>query len=227
MVAYGKILPKEVLAIPKYGAINVHSSLLPKYRGAAPINMAIMQGEEKSGVSIMHIVEELDAGPVILAKESEITDEDTFLTLHDRLKDIGAEALLEACTLIFEGKAEPQEQDETKVSFVKPFKKEDLIIDWTKTQREIFNFVRGLNPFPCAYTYSQEKLFKIYALEEYNKKYEAEDGEIVDVVKGKGFVVKVKDGSLILKEVKPENKKVLSGSDIINGKYFNLGDKLC
>lgn len=227
VVAYGKILPKEVLAIPKYGAINVHSSLLPKYRGAAPINMAIMQGEEKSGVSIMHIVEELDAGPVILAKESEITDEDTFLTLHDRLKDIGAEALLEACTLIFEGKAEPQEQDETKVSFVKPFKKEDLRIDWTKTQREIFNFVRGLNPFPCAYTYSQEKLFKIYALEEYNKKYEAEDGEIVDVVKGKGFVVKVKDGSLILKEVKPENKKVLSGSDIINGKYFNLGDKLC
>lgn len=227
VVAYGQILSKEVLAIPKYGAINVHSSLLPKYRGAAPINMAIMQDEEKSGVSVMHIVEELDAGPVILAKESEITDEDTFLTLHDRLKDIGAEALLEACTLIFEGKAEPQEQDETKVSFVKPFKKEDLRIEWTKTQREIFNFVRGLNPFPCAYTYSQEKLFKIYALEEYNKKYEAEDGEIVDVVKGKGFVVKVKDGSLILKEVKPENKKVLSGSDIINGKYFNLGDKLC
>lgn len=227
VVAYGQILSKEVLAIPKYGAINVHSSLLPKYRGAAPINMAIMQDEEKSGVSVMHIVEELDAGPVILAKESEITDEDTFLTLHDRLKDIGAEALLEACTLIFEGKAEPQEQDETKVSFVKPFKKEDLRIEWTKTQREIFNFVRGLNPFPCAYTYSQEKLFKIYALEEYNKKYEAEDGEIVDIVKGKGFVVKVKDGSLILKEVKPENKKVLSGRDIINGKYFNLGDKLC
>ena len=100
VVAYGKILPKEVLDIPKYGVINLHSSLLPRFRGAAPINAAIIHGDSKSGVSIMYVEEELDAGPVILQKETEISDEDTFLTLHDRLKDMGADLLVEAIELI-------------------------------------------------------------------------------------------------------------------------------
>ena len=152
VVAYGKILPKEVLDIPKYGVINLHSSLLPRFRGAAPINAAIIHGDSKSGVSIMYVEEELDAGPVILQKETEISDEDTFLTLHDRLKDMGADLLVEAIELIKDNKVEPKVQDKNLVTFVKPFKKEDCKIDWTKTSREIFNFVRGMNPTPTAFS---------------------------------------------------------------------------
>ena len=152
VVAYGKILPKEVLDIPKYGVINLHSSLLPRFRGAAPINAAIIHGDSKSGVSIMYVEEELDAGPVILQKETEISDEDTFLTLHDRLKDMGADLLVEAIELIKDNKVEPKVQDKNLVTFVKPFKKEDCKIDWTKTSREIFNFVRGMNPAPTAFS---------------------------------------------------------------------------
>ena len=134
VVAYGKILPKEVLDIPKYGVINLHSSLLPRFRGAAPINAAIIHGDSKSGVSIMYVEEELDAGPVILQKETEISDEDTFLTLHDRLKDMGADLLVEAIELIKDNKVEPKVQDKNLVTFVKPFKKEDCKIDWTKNK---------------------------------------------------------------------------------------------
>lgn len=123
VVAYGKILPKEVLDIPKYGIINLHSSLLPRFRGAAPINAAIINGDKKSGVSIMYVEEELDAGDVILQEETEITDEDTFLSLHDRLKDIGADLLLKAIELIEKGEAKAQKQDKNLVTFVKPFKK--------------------------------------------------------------------------------------------------------
>ena len=138
VVAYGKILPKEIIDIPKYGVINLHSSLLPRFRGAAPINAAIINGDNKSGVSIMYVEEELDAGDIILQEETEITDEDTFLSLHDRLKDIGADLLLKAIELIEKGQVKAQKQDEKLVTFVKPFKKEDCKIDWTKTSREIF-----------------------------------------------------------------------------------------
>ena len=227
VVAYGKILPKEVLDIPKYGVINVHSSLLPKYRGAAPINAAIINGEKESGVSVMKVVEELDAGPVILSEKVAIDDMDNFLSLHDKLKNIGAKILMEACELIFENKANAIPQDESKATFVKPFKKEDGKIDWNNDRRKIFNMVRGMSPLPCAYTFLNEKLFKIYEVEEYDKNYFGVNGEIVDFIKGKGVVVKVEDGAVILKSVKPENKKVLSGVDIINGKYFSKGDVLC
>ena len=110
VVAYGKILPKEIIDIPKYGVINLHSSLLPRFRGAAPINAAIINGDDKSGVSIMYVEEELDAGAVILQEETEITDEDTFLSLHDRLKDIGADLLLKAIELIEKGQVKAQKQ---------------------------------------------------------------------------------------------------------------------
>jgi len=148
VVAYGKILPKEVLDIPKYGVINLHSSLLPRFRGAAPINAAIIHGDSKSGVSIMYVEEELDAGPVILQKETEISDEDTFLKIYE--------------TII------------------------------------------------------------------YDKTYEnASCGEVVEYLKGKGPVVKTADASLIISSAKPENKKQISGVDLINGKFLKIGEKLC
>lgn len=227
VVAYGKIIPKSIIDIPKYGIINVHSSLLPKFRGAAPINAAIIEGEEKTGVTIMYIAEGLDEGDIILPKETLITEEDTFLTLHDRLKEIGAEALSEAVKMIFAGTNPRIPQKHEEATFVKPFKKEDLKVDWSKTEKEIYNFVRGINPFPCAYTTLNDKMLKIYAVKKNNKVYEnGEIGEVVDKVKGQGPVIKVGNGSVILTEAKPESKKVLSGADLLNGNFVKVGEKL-
>ena len=223
-----KFYLKKFLDIPKYGVINLHSSLLPRFRGAAPINAAIIHGDSKSGVSIMYVEEELDAGPVILQKETEISDEDTFLTLHDRLKDMGADLLVEAIELIKDNKAEPKVQDKNLVTFVKPFKKEDCKIDWTKTSREIFNFVRGMNPAPTAFSMLDKSIIKIYETIIYDKTYEMQVcGEVVEYLKGKGPVVKTADASLIISSAKPENKKQISGVDLINGKFLKIGEKLC
>lgn len=228
VVAYGKILPKEVIDIPKYGIINVHSSLLPKYRGAAPINAALINGDKKSGVSIMYVEEELDAGAVILQEETEITEEDTFLTLHDRLKSMGALLLLKAIKLIENNKVEAKKQDEKLVSFVKPFKKEDCRINWNKTSREIFNLVRGMNPVPTAFSSIEGKNLKIYSVIPYEKKYEnSRNGEVVEFLKGKGVVIKTADNSVIITSAKPENKKQLSGVDLINGSFLKIGEVLC
>lgn len=227
VVAYGKIIPKEIIEIPKYGIINVHSSLLPKFRGAAPINAALIEGEEKSGVTIMYIAEGLDTGDIILSKATEITEEDDFLSLHDRLKEIGAEALKEAVDLIGKGQNERIPQDEEKATFVKPFKKEDLKIDWNNSKEKIFNFVRGLSPIPCSWTYHEDKILKVYQVKKQDKIYEnGEIGEVVDKVKGKGPVVKVKNGSIIITSAKPESKKILSGADLLNGNFVKIGDIL-
>ncbi|WP_372713624.1 methionyl-tRNA formyltransferase [Ilyobacter sp.] len=225
VVAYGKILPKELIDIPKYGVINVHSSLLPKYRGAAPIHAAIINGDTESGVSIMYIAEELDAGDVILQGKTPINEEDTLETLHDRLMDIGAKTLLEAVTLIGEEKAPRIPQNHEKATFVKPFKKEDCEINWNEENFKIYNFVRGMNPFPSAHTYNQGKIYKIYKVEKISREYEGEPGEIVELLKGRGPVVKTGNGSVIIAEAKPENKKKLTGADLVNGNYFNIGEK--
>jgi methionyl-tRNA formyltransferase len=226
VVAYGKILPKELIDIPKYGVINVHSSLLPKYRGAAPIHAAMINGEKETGVTIMYIAEELDAGDMILQSKTEINEEDNLGTLHDRLANIGAETLMEAVELIFQGKANRIEQNHSEATFVKPIRKNETKIDWFKGSREIFNFVRGMNPFPTAYTTCDEKIFKLYAVEICEKVYNGEVGEIVGFIKGKGPLVKTGDGTVTLISVKPEGKKTLSGSDIINGNYFKIGNLL-
>ena len=226
VVAYGKIIPKDIIDMPKFGIINVHSSLLPRFRGAAPINAALMAGDEKSGVTIMYVAEGLDTGNIILAKETPITEEDNFETLHDRLKFLGAEALDEAVSLIEKGENESIPQDDTLGYFCKTIQKEDLKIDWNKSKEEIFNFVRGISPVPCAWTMDEDKLLKVYEVKKYGKVYEnGVNGEIVDKVKGKGPVVKVMGGSLIITSAKPESKKILSGADLLNGNFIKVGEK--
>ena len=163
VVAYGKIIPKSIIDIPKYGIINVHSSLLPKYRGASPIHSAILNGDTESGVSIMYIEEELDAGDVILKEYCKITEEDTLVTLHDKLKHLGAIGLEKALKLIEEGNVNAEKQDESKVSFVKPISKEQAKINWNLEKEVIYNQVRGLNYFPGAYTFNEKgEMIKIY-----------------------------------------------------------------
>ena len=225
VVAYGKILPQELIDIPKKGIINVHSSLLPKYRGAAPIHAAIINGEKESGVTIMDIVEELDAGDIILQAKTPINETDTLEDLHDRLAKIGSETLLKAIELIDKDQAVRTPQDESKVTFVKPIKKEECEIHWNHTMERVYNFVRGLNPFPAAYSFCNKKLYKIYFVEKYDRDYKGEFGEVVDLIKGKGPVVKVLDGSVIITSIKPENKRKMTGADIVNGNYIKKGEK--
>ena len=226
VVAYGKILPKEIIDIPKYGIINVHSSLLPKYRGASPIHSAILNGDKESGVSIMYIEEGLDSGDVILKETCEITEDDTLGTLHDRLKELGAIGLEKALKLIEVGEVKVEKQDDSKATFVKPITKEQAKIDWNNTKEVIFNQIRGLNPFPGAYTHNEKnENIKIYKSEKLEKEYVGENGTVVEMTK-KGPVVKVANGALRLLEIKFEGKKLQSGADIVNGRKMAVGEKL-
>ena len=227
VVAYGKILPKEIIDIPKYGIINVHSSLLPKYRGASPIHSAILNGDTKSGVSIMYIEEGLDSGDVILQESCDILENDTLGTLHDKLKDLGAIGLEKALKLIETGKVEAAKQDESLATFVKPITKEQAKIDWNNTKEVIFNQVRGLNPFPAAHTFNEkDENIKIYKTEKLDKEYEGQNGQIVDIINKKGPVVKVKNGALVLLEVKFQGKKLQRGVDVLNGRKMAIGECL-
>jgi len=226
VVAYGKILPKEIIDIPKYGIINVHSSLLPKYRGASPIHSAILNGDKESGVSIMYIEEGLDSGDVILKETCEITEDDTLGTLHDRLKELGAIGLEKALKLIEVGEVKAEKQDDSKATFVKPITKEQAKIDWNNAKEVIFNQIRGLNPFPGAYTHNEKnENIKIYKSEKLEKEYVGENGTVVEMTK-KGPVVKVANGALRLLEIKFEGKKLQSGADVVNGRKMAVGEKL-
>lgn len=227
VVAYGKIIPKEIIDIPKYGIINVHSSLLPKYRGASPIHSAILNGDKETGVSIMYIEEELDAGDVILKEYCSIEENDTLGTLHDRLKGLGAEGLGKALKMISDGNVKAEKQDDSKATFVRPISKEQAKIDWTDTKENIYNKIRGLNPFPAAYTFNEKnENIKVYRGEKIEGNYKGEFGEIVEIINKKGPVVKVQNGGIILLELKFEGKKIQTGIDIINGRKLTVGDKL-
>ena len=233
VVAYGKILPKEIIDIPKYGIINVHSSLLPKYRGASPIHSAILNGDAETGVSIMYIEEGLDSGDVILREYCEITEDDTLGTLYDKLKELGADGLTKALKLIENGEVQAEKQDDSKATFVKPITKEQAKIDWNNTKEVIYNQIRGLNPFPAAYTFNEKgENIKIYKSEKIDKKYEDENGNeiengtVVEIINKKGPVVKVANGGLLILEAKFEGKKLQRGADIINGRKMTAGEKL-
>jgi len=226
VVAYGKILPKEIIDIPKYGIINVHSSLLPKYRGASPIHSAILNGDKESGVSIMYIEEGLDSGDVILKETCEITEDDTLGTLHDRLKELGAIGLEKALKLIEAEEVKAEKQDDSKATFVKPITKEQAKINWNNIKEVTFNQIRGLNPFPGAYTHNEKnENIKIYKSEKLEKEYDGENGTVVEMTK-KGPVVKVANGALRLLEIKFEGKKLQSGADVVNGRKMAVGEKL-
>ena len=227
VVAYGKIIPKEIIDIPRYGIINVHSSLLPKYRGASPIHSAILNGDIETGVSIMYIEEELDAGDVILKEYCKITEDDTLGSLHDRLKGLGAVGLGKVLGMIEKGNVKAEKQDDTKATFVKPISKEEAKINWTDSKENIYNKIRGLNPFPTAYTFNgKNENIKIYKGEKIEKIYDGEFGEIVEIINKKGPVVKVQNGGIILTEVKFEGKKIKKGTDVINGRKLLQGEKL-
>lgn len=215
--AYGQFLPKEILDYPKYGCINVHSSLLPKLRGGAPIHKAIIDGYTTTGITIMYMGAKMDNGDIISQKSIEIDKTDNVATLHDKLSLLGAELLMETLPNIISGQANRIVQNEEEVTFAYNITREDEHIDFNKTKIEVFNQIRGLNPWPVAYTTLDDEEIKIFEViigeNLYNEK---SNGEIVKLYKD-GLGIKVSDGEIILKTIKPSGKKKMSVRDYING----------
>lgn len=220
VVAFGQILPKEILEMPKYGCVNVHASLLPKYRGAAPIQWAVINGEKVSGVTTMRMDEGLDTGDMILKKETPIGENETYGELHDRLKEIGAEALVETIALIEQGKAPREKQDDSLSSYAPMLDKKIAKLDFNKPAQQLHNLIRGLSPWPVAHTTVGGKLLKVHRAVLSSGK--GEPGEVID---SKKFIVACKEGALELLEVQMEGGKRMKGEDFLRGrKPERLGD---
>lgn len=215
VVAFGQILPKEVLDIPKYGCINLHGSLLPMYRGAAPIQWAVIKGEKVSGNTTMLMDVGLDTGDMLLKDEVEITDNMTAGELFDILKVRGADILVQSIEGIVNGSITPEKQG-TETFYAKPLDKNIASIDWNKSSIEVHNLVRGLNPWPIAYTSYNDERMKIFETEALKEDTSKEPGTIIDVSKN-GVKVACKEGVLLIKKVQFPNGKPLTIEQYING----------
>lgn len=225
VIAYGKILPKEILRIPKKGCLNVHASLLPKYRGAAPVQWAILKGEEETGVTVMKLDELLDTGDILLQKKVKIKEDDTTITLMDRLFKVGGKLLIEA----LEKKIRPIKQNDADVTYAPMLTKESGELDWRKSAREIHDRVRALIPWPAAHTFHKEKLLKLLKTELHVLDLELkrrEPGTIIEVVKNIGFIVATGKGDLLIKEVQPAGKKGMGAYNFAIGHDLKSGETL-
>lgn len=218
VAAYGKILPPDILKIPVYGCINVHASLLPKYRGAAPIQWAIINGEKKTGITIMMMDEGMDTGDILLQEEVEISEDDNAETLSKKLSELGASLLIKAIKKIEEGSIERLPQVGTP-SYAPPLKKEDGLIDWSKPASEIFNFVRGMYPWPCAYCYLNKERIKIIKVKVIEGMGTPGRIERVD----RDFIVGTGRGLISIIELQPEGKRIMAAKDFLRGRRLKEG----
>ncbi len=226
VVAYGMIIPKRLIDLPPLGTINVHGSLLPQYRGAAPMQYSVLNGDKEAGVTIMYVEEALDAGDIVLQKKIPVGDNETFGELHDRLSILGAEALVEAIKQIETGTSTRTKQNSEKATFAPSISKEECIVNWNLSADNVHNRIRGLSPIPCANTHLPDgKLLKIYRSEKIDG-YFGKPGEIVDVLKKKGIVVTCGTGAVCITSAKPEGKREMPGFELINGHYVSIGDIL-
>ncbi len=215
VAAYGKILPKEVLEIPRFGCINVHASLLPKYRGAAPINWALISGEKETGVTIMQMDEGMDTGDILLTAKIPIEPEETAGTLHDKLSALGAELIVKALRLLKEGKLSPQKQSEEGVSYAPPLKKEDGLLDFARPAEQLANLIRGLDPWPTAYAFFRGKLVKFYRPKVFADEA-GEPGEILGLREG-FLLIGTGEGALGVRKLQVEGKKRISAEEFVRG----------
>ena len=224
VAAYGKILPQEILDLPQYGCINVHSSLLPKYRGAAPINRAILDGEKETGVTVMHMAKECDAGDMILVKKQAIRPDETAEDLFKELAVLGADAIAEAIVEIQNGTAQRVPQDESQATYAPMLSRELSPIDWTRSSTQIIDQIRALIPWPCAAASilgANTKIFRAVPL-----------GETKDVpgmlcARKKGIEAACGDGkSILITELQPDGGKRMAANAFLNGKRIAAGTVL-
>lgn len=215
--AYGQIIPKQVLDYPKYGCINVHASLLPKLRGGAPIHKAIIDGYDKTGITIMYMDVAMDSGDIISQRETKILETDTMETVHNRLQIMGKELLLDTLPSIFDGSAKRIKQAEKEVTFAYNIKREEEYLDFSKTSKELFNQIRGLNPFPGSSCTIGDREFKVYMsrigkIDTSAYRY----GEVLHIYKD-GIGIATKDFEIVLTDIKPMGKKRMLASSFVNG----------
>ncbi len=219
VIAYGQIFSQEILGIPKIMPLNIHGSFLPSYRGAAPINWAIINGETETGITAIKMVAKMDAGPVIAQIKVDIDTQDTFLTMEERLSVTAVGVLIDSLDLIIGNRHNFIAQDETKATFAPKLTRENGLIDWNKPAVNIYNLIRGCQSFPDAFTYYNNKLFKIHKAalissiaEQINK----QPGEIIKVSKD-GILVSAREGYLLIKELQLEGKRKMNAEEFIAG----------
>ncbi|OCA85496.1 methionyl-tRNA formyltransferase [Bacillus sp. FJAT-27225] len=215
--AFGQILPKELLEAPKYGCINVHASLLPELRGGAPIHYAIIQGKEKTGITIMYMAEKLDAGDILTQVEVPITETDNVGTLHDKLSQAGAKLLSETLPKLLNGELKGIKQDDERATFASNIKREQELIDWSKSGEQIYNQIRGMNPWPVAYTTQGGQTVKIWTAEKVSGGQKGEPGEVVGFEED-GIIVAAGSGSNVkITTLQPSGKKAMEAAEFLRG----------
>ena len=224
VVAYGKLLPVEILNLPLYGCINIHASLLPKYRGAAPIQWAILKGETETGVTSIYMAEELDAGDVIFSKRLSIGDDETAGELHERLSIAGAELLCETLDAVSKGKAIRVPQNHSEASFAPPLSKDISPIDWTDTALNIKCKIRGLNPWPVATAQLGGEIFKVFSADISNSSAtNKKPGEIV-TTGHHGIEIACADATVIIKELQASGGKRMKAGEYLKGHSDLIGN---
>lgn len=227
VVAYGKILPKNVIDFPKYGCINVHGSLLPEYRGAAPMQRAILDGKDKTGITIMYMAEGLDTGDMLLKHELPIKENDNFENIHDGLGILGAKMLIEIIPKLKNGTATRTPQDESLSTYAKKITKEDCLIDFSKDAKIVHNQIRGLSPIPLGFTHTPNgKLLKLIESTVTDESTpHSVYGEILSL--DNGIEIACKIGAVCITKVLPEGKSRMNASDFIRGRGISKNDILC
>jgi methionyl-tRNA formyltransferase len=233
VVAYGKILPSWMLEMPRHGAINVHASLLPQYRGAAPIQWAVANGETRTGVTTIQMDAGLDTGNILLQREVAITPEDNSQTLHDQLSHLGAELVLESLASIVSGSIQPRKQDDSLATLAPILKREDGRLDWNWPAIQVHNRVRGLNPWPGTFTTFRAKRLKVWKTEKPIEREKLADwspdmpaGTLIQIPHSPPLVLTGGGTGLTLLEVQPEGHRRMTGIDFLNGLRVQFGEKL-
>ena len=227
VVAYGLILPKAVLEMPRLGCLNVHGSLLPRWRGAAPIQRSLWAGDTETGVTIMQMDVGLDTGDMLYKLSCPITAEDTSATLYDKLAQLGPQGLLATLTQIAAGTATPEIQDETQVTYAEKLSKEEALLDWSLPAEQLERCIRAFNPCPMSYFFIEDQPVKVWKASVINSQAKAEPGTIIEANK-QGIQVATAEGILNLESLQPAGKKAMNAQDLLNSRreWFTPGNRL-
>ncbi len=223
VAAYGQIIPKQILELPRYGCINVHASLLPRHRGASPIQRAILEGDEITGITIMQMDEGLDTGDILRTKEVSIDERDTGGSLFEKLADVSPLVLLETLDLIERGETNPMKQDDSKASYAPRLSKSDGVIDCDKDVNLVANSIRAMNPWPSSYTYIDGELLKIWEAVPVVEDIDKKPYEVIEVANDY-FSIACKNGYIKVYEVQRQNKKRMRVQEFLRGFKIETGD---
>lgn len=225
VVAFGQFLSQSLLDIPKIGPINIHGSLLPYYRGAAPIHRAIVNGEERTGVTTILMDKGMDSGDMIDHVTTDILEDDTVETLHDRLADIGADLIVHSLEGLLAGTLEPEPQDHAKATFAPMLSKNDGLIDWARTAHELDCFIRGMTPWPGAFTFFSEKRLKVFKAQVVDTTSTAIPGQVLESGDGK-LIIQTGKGALAIQDIQGASGKRMPVADFLRGFAIKKGDSL-